>query len=117
MSWAEAKKINSDPMTPLNEGGVKIVKSIQRGSFTSNQKGTEKTVAISTVDASKSHVTFWYDNTATENGTSYSNYKAPKLKSMNDSSFTIISGDYYASSSGDYSYQTQTIYYEIIEFY
>ena len=32
MSYAEIKKtINSDFSTPLNEGGVKIVKSVQRG--------------------------------------------------------------------------------------
>ena len=32
MSWAEIKKvINSDLNKPLNEGGVKIVKSVQRG--------------------------------------------------------------------------------------
>ena len=31
MSWSEVKKVNSNLNTPLNEGGVKIVKSVQRG--------------------------------------------------------------------------------------
>ena len=33
MNWPEVKKVNSDLNVPLNEGGVKIVKSVQRGSI------------------------------------------------------------------------------------
>ena len=40
MSWAEAKKINSDLNTPLNDGGVKIVKSKQLVYAPSIQKST-----------------------------------------------------------------------------
>ena len=47
MSWSEAKKINSDLNIPLNEGGVKIVKSIQRG------VGTATSISISEVNPDK----------------------------------------------------------------
>lgn len=48
MSWGEVKKINSNMNVPLNEGGVKIVKSVQRG------VGTATSLIISSVNAGKS---------------------------------------------------------------
>ena len=53
MSWAEVKKVNSNLNTPLNEGGVKIVKSIQRGVV----KGTGSfcyTININAINVDKS---------------------------------------------------------------
>ena len=49
MSWAEVKKINSDLNVPLNEGGVKIVKSVQRGI----SNGSTTSIAISEVNPDK----------------------------------------------------------------
>ena len=49
MSWGEVKKINSDLNTPLNEGGVKIVKSVQRGI----SNGSTTSIAISEVNPDK----------------------------------------------------------------
>ena len=57
MSWSEAKKINSDLKTPLNEGGVKIVKSIQALSYTITNGGGAN-LAISPVNQEKSIITF-----------------------------------------------------------
>ena len=56
MSWGEVKKINSDMNTPLNEGGVKIVKSVQRGRAGANSNNSYQTFAINEVDIKKSIV-------------------------------------------------------------
>ena len=56
MSWSEVKKINSDPMTPLNEGGVKIVKSIQKGVVTTFKVDETISIPISTIDPDRSIV-------------------------------------------------------------
>ena len=58
MSYAEIKKtINSDFSTPLNEGGVKIVKSVQRGiNTTVGDSAKSVDITISAVDVNKSIV-------------------------------------------------------------
>lgn len=65
MSWAEIKKaVNSNLDVPLNEGGVKIVKSVQSGSATGSA-----TITISSVNVSKSIVIL---NARSAHNTSYS---------------------------------------------
>lgn len=56
MSWPDVKKINSDLHTPLNEGGVKIVKSIQKGVVTTFTVDQTISIPISTIDPDRSIV-------------------------------------------------------------
>ena len=57
MDWdAILMAVNSDPTKPLNEGGVKIVKSVQRGVTWSNSNNSYQTLAINEVDIKKSIV-------------------------------------------------------------
>lgn len=63
MLWAAIKKaINSDLNVPLNEGGVKIVKSVQRGNYegdyvadwgSANPDSSNRTIKINEVDLNK----------------------------------------------------------------
>ena len=54
MSWSEVKKVNSNLNTPLNEGGVKIVKSVQRGILKSTGSTFKYTININAINVNKS---------------------------------------------------------------
>lgn len=56
MNWGAVKKVNSDLTTPLNEGGIKVVKSVQRGvgATTDECLGSGLIINISPVDLEKS---------------------------------------------------------------
>ncbi len=105
-----------DEKLPQYSGG-KVVKSKQLGFFTSNKDGTDKTVAISTIDASKSHITLYCENRARYKIGGNYDWLSPKLKSMTNNSFTIVDGNFDGWDNGNNSKGTQTIFYEIIEFY
>lgn len=69
MSWSEIKKVNSYLSTPLNEGGVKIVKSVQRGvMYTVGSFQGTKEITIKQVDVEKSLVIL---DTSTDTSTFY----------------------------------------------
>lgn len=97
--------------------GGKVVKSKQLGFFTSNKDGSDKTVAINTINASKAHITFYCENRSRYRIAGESDWLSAKLKSMTNNSFTIVDGNYNGWSEGYNEQGTQTIYYEIIEFY
>lgn len=69
MSYAEIKKtINSDFSTPLNEGGVRIVKSVQRGiNTTVGNSAKSVDITISAVDVNKSIVIVDFNSDANSN--------------------------------------------------
>lgn len=54
MSWSEVKKVNSNLNTPLNEGGVKIVKSVQRGVVKNTSAPCIFTININAINVNKS---------------------------------------------------------------
>ena len=54
MSWSEVKKVNSNLNTPLNEGGVKIVKSVQRGVVKNISAPSVLTININAINVNKS---------------------------------------------------------------
>ena len=54
MSWSEVKKVNSNLNTPLNEGGVKIVKSVQRGVVKNTGSPYNYTININNINVNKS---------------------------------------------------------------
>ena len=98
MSWAEIKKaINSDLNKPLNEGGVKIVKSVQRGT-----SSIPASITISSVNPSKSIV-------IVQGGSYSSNYSGAAYGTM-DTSGTGITLSTSSSEKGRCSWQ-------VIEFY
>ena len=92
--------VNSDPMTPLNEGGVKIVKSVQRGISTGagmTVSGEGQTITISEVDPNKCLVLI--------NGT--------VLSSLKSTSLTVASS-MTTNNEGNY---TARFSWQVIEFY
>lgn len=102
MSWPEAKKINSDPRTPLNEGGVKIVKSVQWGNFNTTKSNNNNdtstqylSVAISEVDLEKSIVIL-------DGGSAYSNCYKPALLSEFNSDNLVFSRNFMSSELKNY---------------
>lgn len=113
MSWGEVKKINSNMNVPLNEGGVKIVKSVQRGVSTGagmTVSGSGQTITISEVDPNKCSViingdVYYSDNTGI--------WRHAVLLSLKSTSFTIVSsinGNNEGTWSARFSWQ-------VIEYY
>lgn len=120
MGWAEVKKINSNMKVPLNEGGVKIVKSVQRGRYSGDQVNdsvagystADKMITINAVDMSKSLLII-------EGVIVGSYYSGAYLASS-----TAIGVPYHSSSYYDYGngYGVTTYYWpsfawQVIEFY
>ena len=105
--------VNSDPMTPLNEGGVKIVKSVQRGISTGagmTVSGEGQTITISEVDPNKCLVLI--------NGTVYYNENTHSwhhavLSSLKSTSLTVASS-MTTNNAGNYSARFS---WQVIEFY
>lgn len=111
MSWSEVKKINSDPMTPLNEGGVKIVKSVQRGRLSIVSNPNSVKVNINPVDMNKAIV---FISLAVSNpNETYSVSFERIITSANISSSTQI--EFYVGMINT-SY-TRIIDWQVIEFY
>lgn len=107
MSWSEVKKINSDLTTPLNKGGVKIVKSVQRGLFELDKRYTiiwDYTIPINEVDPEKCLVIIDDQNMAKSN-----NMYGKVLISLSNTEFTI-------NAAADSSNGTR-ISWQLIEFY
>lgn len=92
MSWGEIRKaVNSDLNTPLNEGGVKIVKSVQWGNINTNKSNNNSdtstqylTVGISEVNTEKSIVIL-------DGGTGYNGcFCPPKLSEFNSNNLVFV---------------------------
>lgn len=58
MNWGAVTKINSDLNVPLNEGGVKIVKSAQRGFVTKHTTSSDSTLTINIAKVNPSKCSF-----------------------------------------------------------
>ena len=117
MSWSEVKKVNSNLNTPLNEGGVKIVKSVQRG-FLPRSSGTTsysyngvyfytKTLSINEVNPEKSIILI---NGSNDN----SGYFYVSAVIENNNTIRIFSGS--SNSLGDQRHIPNT-FWLVIEFY
>ena len=107
MSYAEIKKtINSDFSTPLNEGGVKIVKSVQRGIVNTPSRSTDLygsvNVTINSVDISKSIVLVKGRGLGSSSG---------------DQSIGKFVNNTTISVSGWFSFSSYEISWQVIEFY
>lgn len=111
--WSAIKKaINSNINVPLNEGGVRIVKSVQRGTASGN-----KTITISAVNVNKSIIILNGSMAVgvpsmdhiTHVGSGGSGY----ISAFNSTSFTIAG----ASASTSYVSLTCTNSWQVIEFY
>ena len=95
--------VNSDLVRPLNEGGVKIVKSVQRGI----SKGNTTSIAISEVNPDKCLVVL--------NGLlyEYSALYLPILLSLTSTSLKIVSSNV-SSNAGNDGWRWS---WQVIEFY
>lgn len=83
--WAEIKKaINSNLNVPLNEGGVKIVKSVQRGIVDSSALPCPYTINVNEINPEKAIVIFDSGH-AKGDGT----YADPCLLSVGSTSFQV----------------------------
>ena len=113
MSYAEIKKtINSDFSTPLNEGGVKIVKSVQRGfgtaSITGSISGSTIDLTIGSVNPSKCIVIA---------SAIYRNYNYPVgIVSFSETQLKITINPIYQSDSTSSTYHI-SYSWQVIEFY
>lgn len=112
MSWGEVKKINSNLKTPLNEGGVKIVKSVQRGSATGTMTG-DTSIAISEVNPSKCIVLLNGGIIDRSGYNTNANIDIVREKELTENTL-IISGGGYRGTSGSVN---GTITYTVVEFY
>lgn len=101
-----------DEKLPQYQNGA-VVKSKQVGVFGGNADGSQKTIAISPVNSSKSTIKFFTDIGLCDKYSSTIRECNPRLISLDDDCFTIIQANG-AIGSGSYGI---TCTYEIIEFY
>lgn len=102
MSWGEVKKVNSDLTMPLNEGGVKIVKSIQKGTVTPN--GTTS-VTINKIDPAKTIVILQNSKA----GNSAGQLNMASLVSLTETTFSV-------TTTYD-GWNPSSVSWQVVEFY